>query len=82
MTEILSSRGVSTGQDGRVITRELYKKIRDEEFQKLTQDAKDRSKWDAAMEILDKLILRDDFVEFLTFVSNDYLVDGIIKAKL
>jgi malate synthase len=71
-----------SGQDGRVITRELYKKIRDEEFQKLTQDTKDRSKWDVAMEILDKLILRDDFVEFLTFVSNDYLVDGIIKGKL
>jgi malate synthase len=73
--------GVQT-DDGKIITRELYKKIRDEEYQKLTHNSKEKGKWESALEILDKLILNDEFVEFLTFISNEYLIDGVIKANL
>jgi malate synthase len=68
-------------QDGKTITRELYKQVRDEEYRKLTQNAKERSKWEAAIEILDKLILNDEFVEFLTFISNDYLIEALNQRK-
>ena len=57
--------------DGRVITTELYEQIRDEELAKLGGSAADR--YEEAAEILDELILTDDFVDFLTLIAYDYL---------
>ncbi len=57
--------------DGRVINRELYEQIRDEELAKLGGSSADR--YEEAGEILDELILTDEFVEFLTLIAYDYL---------
>ena len=57
--------------DGRPITRELYQQIRDEELKRLGEFGTGRL--EEAAEILDKLILTDDFVEFLTLIAYDYL---------
>ena len=57
--------------DGRTITRELYQQIRDEELTRLGEFGPGRL--EEAAEILDKLILTDDFVEFLTLIAYDYL---------
>ena len=53
------------------ITRELYQQIRDEELKRLGEFGTGRL--EEAAEILDKLILTDDFVEFLTLIAYDYL---------
>jgi malate synthase len=58
-------------EDGTTITRELYKQIRDEEMKKLGEYGPGRLEESA--EILDRLILTDDFVEFLTLIAYDYL---------
>lgn len=57
--------------DGRPVTRELYRQIRDEELKKLGTQGPGRLA--EAAEILDKLILTDEFVEFLTLIAYDYL---------
>ncbi len=57
--------------DGRVITTELYEQIRDEELARL--GGSDADRYEEAAEILDELILTDDFVEFLTLIAYDYL---------
>ena len=57
--------------DGRPITRELYRRIRDEELKRLGEFGPGRL--EEAAEILDRLILTDDFVEFLTLIAYDYL---------
>ena len=57
--------------DGRTITRELYRQIRDEELKRMGEFGPGRL--EEAAEILDKLILTDDFVEFLTLIAYDYL---------
>ena len=57
--------------DGRSVTRELYKKIRDEELTKLGGSSVER--YEEAAELLDKLILNDEFIEFLTFPAYDLL---------
>jgi malate synthase len=57
--------------DGRAITAELYQKIRDEELANLGGIGNDKLK--PAAEILDKLVLNEDFVEFLTLEAYSYL---------
>ena len=54
-----------------MITTELYEQIRDEELAKLGGSAADC--YEEAAEILDELILTDEFVEFLTLIAYDYL---------
>lgn len=57
--------------DGRTVTRALYAELRDEELAKLGGVTTGR--YSDAVEILDKLILTDEFVEFLTLIAYDYL---------
>lgn len=57
--------------DGRSVTRELYMRIRDEELAKL--GGSDKEHYEEAAELLDKLILTDEFVEFLTLPAYEYL---------
>ncbi len=57
--------------DGRPVTRELYARLREEELAKLGGRSVDR--YAEAAEILDKLCLSDDFIEFLTLIAYDYL---------
>ncbi|MCY4116685.1 MAG: malate synthase A [Caldilineaceae bacterium] len=57
--------------DGRSVTRGLYQQIRDEELRRLGEYGPGRL--EEAAEILDRLILTDDFVEFLTLIAYDYL---------
>jgi malate synthase len=58
--------------DGRAATRELYRKIRDEEFSKLQESGAGR--YAEAAEILDRLVLSEKFPEFLTLEAYSYLV--------
>jgi malate synthase len=58
--------------DGRAATRELYTKIRDEEFSKLQEEGAGR--FAEAAEILDRLVLSAKFPEFLTLEAYSYLV--------
>lgn len=57
--------------DGRSVTRELYIRIRDEELAKLGGPGVER--YAEAAEILDKLCLSDEFIEFLTLIAYKYL---------
>ncbi len=54
----------ATLADGRTITKELYRKVRDEELPKVGGLGNGRMK--EAVEILDRLVLADTFAEFLT----------------
>lgn len=53
------------------ITAELYKKIQTEELAKL--ESGDDRKYAEAAEILDRLILNEDFIDFLTLPAYNYL---------
>jgi malate synthase len=57
--------------DGRTVTRDLYQQIRNEELAKLGGTSKER--YEESAELLDKLILNDEFIEFLTFPAYDLL---------
>jgi malate synthase len=57
--------------DGRAITAEFYQKLRDEELANLSGIGNGKLK--PAAEILDKLVLNEDFVEFLTLEAYSYL---------
>ena len=57
--------------DGRPVTRALYEQIRDEELARLGGASVDR--YADAAQILDKLILNDEFLDFLTPVAYGYL---------
>jgi malate synthase len=57
--------------DGRPVTRELYMRLRDEELARLGGTSVER--YEDAAEILDKLCLSDDFIEFLTLIAYAYL---------
>ena len=57
--------------DGRAITKDLYRQVRDEELPKVGGLAADRMK--EAVEILDRLVLDDTFAEFLTLPAYAYL---------
>jgi malate synthase len=57
--------------DGRPVTRELYARMREEELAKLGGSGVER--YEEAAEILDKLCLSDEFIEFLTLIAYRYL---------
>jgi len=57
--------------DGRPVTRDLYRQIRDEELHALGGPSVER--YEEAAELLDKLILTDRFIDFLTLIAYDYL---------
>lgn len=57
--------------DGRAITSTLYEQIRNEELYKLGGAAKER--YEEAAELMDRLILSDSFIEFLTFPAYELL---------
>jgi malate synthase len=57
--------------DGRTVTRALYQDLRNEELAKLGGTSKER--YEESAELLDKLILNDEFVEFLTIPAYDLL---------
>ncbi|MCX6045320.1 MAG: malate synthase A [Chloroflexi bacterium] len=57
--------------DGRPVTRELYKQIRDEELTKLGGSSVER--YEESAELMDGLILNDEFIEFLTFPAYELL---------
>jgi len=57
--------------DGRPVTRELYNQLRNEELAKLGGSNVER--YEESAELLDKLILNDEFIEFLTFPAYDLL---------
>jgi malate synthase len=57
--------------DGRTVTRELYKQLRTEELAKLGGSSAER--YEESVELLDGLILNDEFIEFLTFPAYDLL---------
>jgi malate synthase len=61
----------ATLDDGRIVTAALYTQMRIEELQKLLPQGK--SRYHEAAEILDSLVLRDDFVDFLTIPAMKYL---------
>ena len=57
--------------DGRTITRALYAQFRDEELVK--NGGPTTGRFADAVEIMDKLVLTDEFPEFLTLIAYDYL---------
>ena len=57
--------------DGRSITAELYETLRDEELAALGGD--EQSRFGDARQILDQLVLNDEFTEFLTLPAYEYL---------
>ncbi|MBA3714143.1 MAG: malate synthase A [Pyrinomonadaceae bacterium] len=57
--------------DGRVVTAALYKEIRDDELARLGN--KEANRFDEAAEILDGLVLNEQFTDFLTYPAYDYL---------
>lgn len=57
--------------DGRAVTSELYESLRDEELESL--GGSEESRYSDAVEILDQLVLNDEFTEFLTLPAYEYL---------
>jgi malate synthase len=61
--------------DGRRVTAELYKQVRDEELGKIQADVGDAEfaggNYREAAELLDKITLDDEFIEFLTLVAYE-----------
>ena len=57
--------------DGRAITAAMYQQLLAEEIAKLGGSATDR--YEESAELLDKLVLGDEFVEFLTFLAYELL---------
>jgi malate synthase len=64
-------RNGATTEDGHAVTRERYRALRDEELAKLSGGEQDR--FANAAEILDGLILTDDFPPFLTIPAYAYI---------
>ena len=58
-------------EDGRSVTAELYESLRDEELASL--GGVEESRYGDAVEILDQLVLNDEFTEFLTLPAYEYL---------
>jgi malate synthase len=61
----------ATLEDGRIVTSAIYEQMRTEELNTLL--AQNESRYREAAEILDGLILRDDFVDFLTLPAMIYI---------
>jgi malate synthase len=57
--------------DGRAITKEMYAKIRDEEIAKL--GGRDKGQIGKAADLLDKLVMAEQFEEFLTLPAYEQL---------
>ncbi len=57
--------------DGRSVTAALYQSLRDDELDALGGRAE--SRYGDAVEILDQLVLNDEFTEFLTLPAYEYL---------
>ena len=57
--------------DGRSVTSDLYESLRDEELASL--GGTDESRYGDAVEILDQLVLNEEFTEFLTLPAYEYL---------
>ena len=65
----------STLHDGRLVTAELYRQVRAEEVGSLLQQrgSEDPGSLDKAVELLDEIVLAEEFVEFLTLPGYRYL---------
>lgn len=67
----------STLEDGRTIDRDLYESILPQELDKIRdyvgQTAYQNGQFDRAVELFNALVLRDDFVEFLTLPAYDWV---------
>ena len=59
--------------DGRVMSEELYREIREEELSVLREDGRDNGHLSEAAELLDRLVLDDDFIGFLTLPGYEKL---------
>jgi malate synthase len=59
--------------DGRPVTRELYQQFRQEELDGLQQERGSESRFQEAAELLDRLVLEDDFIQFLTLPGYERL---------
>ena len=57
--------------DGRTVDADLYRAIRDEELARL--GGRGQGRLGDAADILDRLVLGDDFTEFLTWIAYDEL---------
>ena len=57
--------------DGRSVTSDLYESLRDDELAAL--GGRGESRYGDAVEILDQLVLNDEFTEFLTLPAYEYL---------
>jgi malate synthase len=58
-------------EDGRALTADLYNQIRAEELAKLGGSSVQR--YEEAAELLDRLVLSDEFIEFLTYLAYELL---------
>jgi malate synthase len=58
-------------EDGRKVDANLYRLLREEEIAALGPGFDEKP--NKAAEILDRLVLADDFVEFLTITAYEYL---------
>ena len=63
-------RNRATLDDGRTVTREMYEQVRDEELDKL---GRGEGQYNEAAEILNGLVLNDQFEPFLTLPAYEYL---------
>jgi malate synthase len=64
--------------DGREVTPQLYRKIRDEELAAIGG----RPHLDAAAKIFDDLILNDELADFLTIPAYEELVKGDQRQEI
>jgi malate synthase len=60
-------------EDGRTMSAGLYEQIRTEELDRLRDEDRDNGHLAEAAELLDDLVLNDDFVGFLTLPGYDKL---------
>ena len=59
-------------EGGRTASKELYKEVRKEELERLKNELGEH-RFDEAAEILDELVLNDEFTAFLTLRAYEYL---------
>ena len=61
--------------DGRTVTRELYEQLRTEELKKLKDSSTNSGqfRYDDAVKVLDPLILKTEFTDFLTIQAYSFL---------
>ncbi len=64
-------RNGAATSDGQVITAERYAALRDEELAKL--GGREAERYGAATDILDALVLTEEFPQFLTLIAYPYL---------